>query len=86
MAKFSITMSDDLGAYVHDAMDGRKFDNVSEYFRHLVRQDRERKDAEQELRALIDEGLRSGVSKRTVKDIWAEAAAMVEAEKAKQHG
>ena len=86
MAKFSITMSDDLGDYVHDTMQGRKFDNVSEYFRHLVRQDFERQQAEQELRALIDEGLQSGVSDRTVKDIWAEAAAMVEAEKAERHG
>lgn len=73
MAKFSITMSDDLGAYVHDAMDSRKFDNVSEYFRHLVRQDLERQKAEHALRALIDDGFRSGVSDRTVDDIWAEA-------------
>ena len=73
MAKFSITMSDDLGDYVHDAMGGRKFDNVSEYFRHLVRNDRERQDAEQALRSLIDEGLRSGVSDQSVDDIWAEA-------------
>ena len=86
MAKFSITMSDDLGKYVHDAMDGRKFDNVSEYFRHLVRQDHERQEAERELRALIDEGLSSGVSNRTVKDIWAEAEHSLEASKAKQHG
>jgi len=86
MTKFSITMSDDLGDYVHTAMENRKFDNVSEYFRHLVRQDLERQKAEGELRALIDEGFSSGVSKRTVKDIWAEAAAMAEAAKAKRHG
>lgn len=73
MAKFSITMSDDLGEYVHTAMEGRKFGNVSEYFRHLVRQDMERREAEAALRALIDEGLKSGVSIRTVNDIWAEA-------------
>lgn len=73
MAKFSITMSDDLGECVHEAMDGHKFDNVSEYFRHLVRQDHERQNAEQELRALIDEGLKSGVSDQSVDDIWAEA-------------
>lgn len=73
MAKFSITMSDDLGDYVHDAMSGRKFDNVSEYFRHLVRQDLERQEAEQQLRSLIDEGLRSGVGDQSVDDIWAHA-------------
>lgn len=89
MSKFSITMSDDLGDYVHDAMEGRKFDNVSEYFRHLVRQDRERQQGIQELRALIDEGLKSGVSERSVDDIWAEAVnkAQVEAKvAAAEHG
>lgn len=75
MAKFSITMSDDLGAHVRDAMHDRKFDTTSEYFRHLVRQDYERQKAAAELRALIDEGLQSGVSEDTVETIWAEAIA-----------
>ncbi|MDP6831783.1 MAG: type II toxin-antitoxin system ParD family antitoxin [Alphaproteobacteria bacterium] len=75
MTKYSITMSDDLGSYVQGAMNERKFDTASEYFRHLVRQDYVRQKAEKELRALIDEGLKSGVSDDTVEGIWAEAIA-----------
>ncbi len=75
MSKFSITMSDDLGAYVQDAIAVRKFDNISEYFRHLVRQDLEQQRSEKELRALIDEGLASGVSNETVETIWADVVA-----------
>lgn len=70
MAKFSITMSDDLGAYVEDTMKAHKFDTTSEYFRHLVRQDYERNRADEALRGLIDDGLKSGVSDATVGQIW----------------
>ncbi len=72
MSKFSITMSDDLGQYVQDAIRSKHFDNTSEYFRHLVRQDLLREQSEQEIRALIDDGLQSGVSQETVGSIWAD--------------
>ena len=75
MAKISITMSDDLGTFVQDAMKDQKFDTTSEYFRHLVRQEYERQRDERDLRKLIDEGLQSGVSEDTVDAIWAEAIA-----------
>ncbi len=75
MAKFSITMSDDLGAYVRDTMKDHKFDNTSEYFRHLVRQDFEKQRADAKLRKLIDAGLQSGISDETVDSIWADAIA-----------
>lgn len=73
MSKFSITMSDDLGEYVQEAIKADHFDNTSEYFRHLVRQDLLSKQSDQELRALIDEGLQSGESNETVGSIWADA-------------
>ncbi|MCW8915491.1 MAG: type II toxin-antitoxin system ParD family antitoxin [Magnetovibrio sp.] len=73
MAKFSITMSDDLGDYVQDEIAEKHYDNVSEYFRSLVRRERENQEAHAQLRALIDEGLKSGISNQTVDDIWAEA-------------
>ena len=53
MSKFSITMSDDLGEYVQDAIKAKHFDNISEYFRHLVRKDLLREQAENKLRSLI---------------------------------
>ena len=73
MSKFSITMSDDLGKYVQEAIKAKHFDNTSEYFRHLVRQELLREQSEQELRALIDEGLQSGISQESIGSIWAVA-------------
>jgi Arc/MetJ-type ribon-helix-helix transcriptional regulator len=72
MRKFSITMSDDLGEYVQDAIKAKHFDNTSEYFRHLVRQELLREQSDKELGSLIDSGLQSGVSNETVGSIWAD--------------
>ncbi|MGB0747491.1 MAG: ribbon-helix-helix domain-containing protein [Magnetospiraceae bacterium] len=69
MAKFSITMSDDLGAFAHTTMADSKFDSVSEYFRHLVRQDYVRKENLQALRNALDAGLESGISELSVDEI-----------------
>ena len=54
MAKFSITMPDDMGNYIQTAMKARQFENTSEYFRHLVRQDLERESKVAELRDMLD--------------------------------
>ncbi len=70
MAKFSITMSDDLGKYIQETMSELKFDTTSEYFRHLVREDYARRKSVEQLRSLIDEGLKSGISDETVESIW----------------
>jgi putative addiction module CopG family antidote len=72
MSKFSITMSDELGKYVQDAIKAKHFDNISEYFRHLVRQDLLQERSDQALRSLIDSGLKSGGSDETVGSIWAD--------------
>ncbi len=69
MIKFSITMPDDMGKYVHTAMKARQFENTSEYFRHLVRQDKDRESKIAELRDMLDKAEASGVSKRKVPDI-----------------
>ena len=69
MAKFSITMPDDMGNYIQTAMKARQFENTSEYFRHLVRQDLERESKIAELRDMLDKAEASGVSKRKVPKI-----------------
>jgi Arc/MetJ-type ribon-helix-helix transcriptional regulator len=67
-------MPEDLGEHINSAMKARKFENTSEFIRHLVREDYERYKAEDELRALLDAGLKSGLSDETVESIWASAA------------
>jgi len=73
MTKISITMPDEMGNYVQSAMKARQFENTSEYFRHLVRQDQERESKVAELRKMLDEAEASGISDKTVEDIWKDA-------------
>lgn len=47
--------------------------NASDHVRDLIRRDQERAGKIAQLQRLIDEGLESGVSDRTMKDIRAEA-------------
>lgn len=69
MAKFSITMPDEMGNYIQSAMKTRQFENTSEYFRHLVRQDQERESKIIELRNMLDKAEASGISEKKVPDI-----------------
>jgi antitoxin ParD1/3/4 len=56
--KVNISLSKSMRGYVAERVQEEGFADASEYFRHLVRQDRERRGAE--LGALIAEGLASG--------------------------
>lgn len=82
MAKFSITMPDDMGKYVQKIMKARQFENTSEYFRHLVRQEQERESKIAELQNMLNRAEASGISKHTAEEIWNEA----EQRHLKRHG
>ena len=49
------------------------FTNDSEYIRDLIRKDQIQRQKQLELERAIQEGLDSGVSEKTVEDIWREA-------------
>lgn len=63
MTKISITMPDEMGNHIQSTMKARQFENTSEYFRHLVRQDQEQENKIAKLRNMLDEATASGISK-----------------------
>jgi antitoxin ParD1/3/4 len=71
----TITLTSKLDEWIKSQTNGGEFTNDSEYIRDLIRRDRDQKSKLLALRAAIQEGLDSGVSDRTVGDIWAEAEA-----------
>lgn len=74
MSRLTISMPDQMNAYVETQIAQGRYGNVSEYFRDLVRRDQERRsEAIAELRAMIDKAEASGISERAVEDIVAEA-------------
>ena len=71
----TITLTEKQDAWVKERIAGGDFTNDSEYIRALVRRDQETAGTLASLRSAIQEGLNSGISERTVEDIWSEAEA-----------
>lgn len=71
----TITLSDTQDAWIKRQIARGAFTNDSEYIRDLVRRDQEAETRLADLRQAIAEGLDSGVSERSLDEIWAEAEA-----------
>ena len=70
MLRKTITITDQMENWVKQQIDSGRYGNDSEYFRDLIRRDQERLDAENRLRSILDEAEASGLSSRSVIDIW----------------
>ena len=66
-------MTDQQERWVRARVANGEYGSDSEYFRNLIRRDQERNGEFRALQEAIQEGLASGVSDRTVKEIGAEA-------------
>ena len=75
----TITLTSKLDEWIKSQTNDGEFTNDSEYIRDLVRRDQDQKSKILAIKAAIQEGLDSGVSDRTVGEIWAEAEALHQA-------
>lgn len=73
LVKKSITVTDQQEDWIKARIASGQYGNDSEYFRDLIRRDQEQNAKFRALKEAILEGLDSGVSERTVGEIWAEA-------------
>ncbi len=69
----TITLTDKQDQWIKTQIAAGGFTNDSEYIRDLVRRDQEQKAQFLALKQAIQEGLDSGVSNKTVGEIWVEA-------------
>ena len=69
----TITLTKQQDQWVKAQIINGDYTNDSEYFRDLVRRDQEQNAKFLALKRAIQEGLDSGVSNRTVAEIWEEA-------------
>lgn len=87
MAKFSISMTDRMAETVQRRVEAGDYNNVSEYFRDLVRRDEEKQAAEDRLRDMLDKAEASGVSDTTFEEIWNDAEERyLKRQELKKHG
>lgn len=71
----TITLTDQQDQWIKAQIAAGEYTNDSEYIRDLVRRDQEQNAKFKALKAAIQGGLDSGVSDKTVRDIWEEAEA-----------
>jgi len=62
MIRKTISMPDEMGAWIEHRIRSGQYNNDSEYFRDLVRHDQQRQEALGQLRRMLDEAEASGVS------------------------
>jgi antitoxin ParD1/3/4 len=75
MATMNVSLPESMKDWVEAQAKGGRYGNASDYVRDLIRRDQERQDKIAQLQRLIDDGLGSGVSARTMEALLAEARA-----------
>lgn len=73
MATMTVSLPDPMKDWIEAQIRAGDYASSSDYVRDLIRRDRERKDRLNALRKMIDDAEASGVSARTVEEIFAEA-------------
>lgn len=76
MSRLTISMPEQMSAWVEAQVNTGRYGNVSEYFRDLVRRDQDRREtAVADLRALFERAEAGGISDRNFSDILQAARA-----------
>ena len=69
----TITLSDSQDAWIKSQISRGSFTNDSEYIRDLLRRDQSQENHLANLKQMIAEGLESGLSNKSLDDIWSTA-------------
>lgn len=69
----TITLTEQQDQWIKTQIAAGEYTNDSEYIRDLVRRDQEQNAKFKALKQALQEGLDSGISDKTVSDIWEEA-------------
>lgn len=73
MASMNISLPEPMKDWVETQTNTGRYDNASEYVRDLIRHDQDRTSKILEMQKMVDEAFESGVSGKTVDDIWSKA-------------
>ncbi len=73
MATINISVPDLMRDYVQRRVESGRYASVSDYVRDLIRKDQESSEKIGRMQSLIDEGLASGIGKRSMAELLDEA-------------
>ncbi len=75
MATMNVSLPDLMKEWVESQIEEGHYSNSSDYVRDLIRRDQECQDKREVLIKALEAGEKSGVSKRTLDDIWKDVKA-----------
>ena len=75
MATMNVSLPDPMKEWVESQIEGGHYSNASDYIRDLIRRDQEYQDKHEALIKALIAGEKSGISKRTIDDIWMDVKA-----------
>jgi antitoxin ParD1/3/4 len=75
MATMNISLPEQMKAWVEAQSEDGKYSNSSDFVRDLIRREQVRKEKIAHVQAMVDEGIASGISERSVDDILREVQA-----------
>ena len=75
MATMNVSLPDPMKDWVEAQARTGRYANASDYVRDLIRKDQERNDKIAAMQRFVDEGLKSGVGKRSKDELFAAAVA-----------
>lgn len=75
MATMNISLPDPMRDWVQTQIQDGRYSSSSDYVRDLIRRDQEFRQQQQILQEAITEGLKSGISNRSMEDVLKEAQA-----------
>jgi antitoxin ParD1/3/4 len=73
MATMNVSLPERMKKWVEERVASGPFANASDYVRDLVRRDEERTRKIARFQAEVDKGIASGVSDRSIEDVFADA-------------
>ncbi|MGZ5051814.1 MAG: type II toxin-antitoxin system ParD family antitoxin [Methylobacter sp.] len=79
MATMNISLPDPMRDWVQTQIQAGKYSSSSDYVRDLIRRDQEARQQQQILQNAITEGLKSGISDRSMDDLLKDAQAKLAA-------
>ena len=75
MATMNVSLPNPMKTWVESQVQTGHYSNASDYVRDLIRQDQEYQDKLKALRAAVEAGEKSGISTRSIDDIWQDVQA-----------
>ena len=81
MASMNISLPEPMKDWVETQTSSGRYDNASEYVRDLIRHDQDRASKISTMQKLVDEAFESGVSDKSLDDIWTAAQRRAQAKR-----